>query len=232
MAIRREFRIQYRYFRNKSNKSKCSDWCIDLFWKGSVCELFISRIGWIQSAVSFSLRTRKERGIIARITSSMNRKIHVWFGKGLSKFQNERKDNLLSLSDLLDNRKERILNTLRNSEELRGGAIEELEKARARLRKVEMEADQYRMNGYSEIEREKWNLINSTYKTLEQFENSKNETIQFEQQRAINQVRQRVFQQALQGALGTLNSCLNKELHLRTISANIGMLGAMKALRD
>nr|ALO62109.2 ATP synthase CF0 B subunit [Crescentia cujete] len=143
----------------------------------------------------------------------------IFFGKGV-------------LSDLLDNRKQRILNTIRNSEELRGGAIEQLEKARARLRKVEMEADQFRVNGYSEIEREKWNLINSTYKTLEQLENYKNETIQFEQQRAINQVRQRIFQQALQGALGTLNSCLNNELHLRTISANIGMLGAMKEITD
>ncbi|TYG90255.1 hypothetical protein ES288_A12G166700v1 [Gossypium darwinii] len=57
--------------------------------------------------------------------------------------KNEWKDNLLSLSDLLDNRKERILNTIRNSEELRGGAIERLEKARARLRKAEMEADQF-----------------------------------------------------------------------------------------
>nr|YP_009556735.1 ATP synthase CF0 subunit I [Stegnosperma cubense]YP_009567781.1 ATP synthase CF0 subunit I [Stegnosperma halimifolium]QBC70200.1 ATP synthase CF0 subunit I [Stegnosperma cubense]QBE88055.1 ATP synthase CF0 subunit I [Stegnosperma halimifolium] len=143
----------------------------------------------------------------------------IFFGKGV-------------LSDLLDNRKQRILNTIRNSEELRGRAIEQLEKARARLRKVEIEADQFRVNGYSEIEREKMNLINSTYKTLEQLENYKNETIQFEQQRAINQVRQRVFQQALQGALGTLNSCLNNELHLRTINANIGMFGTMKEITD
>nr|QBC72447.1 ATP synthase CF0 subunit I [Phemeranthus sp. GY-2019] len=143
----------------------------------------------------------------------------IFFGKGV-------------LSDLLDNRKQRILNTIRNSEELRGKAIEQLEKARARLSKVEMEADQFRVNGYSEIEREKMNLINSTYKTLEQLENYKNETIHFEQQRAINQVRQRVFQQALQGALGTLNSCLNTELHLRTINANIGMFGAMKEITD
>nr|YP_011034408.1 ATP synthase CF0 subunit I [Uncaria sinensis]WRI57915.1 ATP synthase CF0 subunit I [Uncaria sinensis] len=143
----------------------------------------------------------------------------IFFGKGV-------------LTDLLDNRKQRILNTIRNSEELRRGAIEQLEKARARLRKVEIEADQFRVNGYSEIEREKLNLINSTYKTLEQLENYKNETIQFEQQRTINQVRQRVLQQALQGALGTLNSCLNNELHLRTISANIGMLGSMKEITD
>ena len=111
------------------------------------------------------------------------------------------------------------MNTIRNSEELRGGAIEQLEKARARLRKAEMEADQFRVNGYSEIERERLNLINSTSKTLEQLENYKNETIQFEQQRAINQVRQRVFQQALRGALGTLNSCLNNELLLVPILA-------------
>nr|YP_009556986.1 ATP synthase CF0 subunit I [Trigastrotheca stricta]QBC70707.1 ATP synthase CF0 subunit I [Trigastrotheca stricta] len=143
----------------------------------------------------------------------------IFFGKGV-------------LSDLLDNRKQRILNTIRNSEELRGKAIEQLEKARARLRNVEKEADQFRVNGYSEIEREKMNLINSTYKTLEQLENYKNETIHFEQQRAINQVRQRVFQQALQGALGTLNSCLTNELHLRTINANIGMFGTMKEITD
>nr|YP_010314644.1 ATP synthase CF0 subunit I [Cissus microcarpa]UNA64209.1 ATP synthase CF0 subunit I [Cissus microcarpa] len=158
--------------------------------------------------------------------------IRVWFGKGSWKFLNEWKDNLLSLSDLLDNRKQRILNTIRNSEELREGAIEQLEKARARLRKVETEADEYRVNGYSEIEREKLNLINSTYNTLEQLENYKNETIHFEQQRAINQVRQRVLQQALQGALGTINSCLNKELHLRTISTNIGMFASMKEIRN
>nr|YP_011015334.1 ATP synthase CF0 subunit I [Verbascum blattaria]UXP85545.1 ATP synthase CF0 subunit I [Verbascum blattaria] len=182
----------------------------------NLTDSFVSLGHW-PSAGSFGFNT----DILATnpINLSVVIGVLIFFGKGV-------------LSDLLDNRKQRILNTIRNSEELRGGAIEQLEKARARLRKVEMEADQFRVNGYSEIEREKSNLINSTYKTLEQLENYKNETIQFEQQRAINQVRQRVFQQALQGALGTLNSCLNNELHLRTISANIGMLGAMKEITD
>nr|YP_010822130.1 ATP systhase CF0 B subunit [Eremophila debilis]UOI12242.1 ATP systhase CF0 B subunit [Eremophila debilis]UOI12328.1 ATP systhase CF0 B subunit [Eremophila debilis] len=182
----------------------------------NVTDSFVSLGHW-PSAGSFGFNT----DILATnpINLSVVIGVLIFFGKGV-------------LNDLLDNRKQRILNTIRNSEELRGGAIEQLEKARARLRKVEMEADQFRVNGYSEIEREKLNLINSTYNTLEQLENYKNETIQFEQQRAVNQVRQRVFQQALQGALGTLNSCLNNELHLRTISANIGMLGAMKEITD
>nr|QVX28389.1 ATP synthase CF0 subunit I [Tabaroa caatingicola] len=181
----------------------------------NITESFLC-LGYWPSAGSFGFNT----DILATnpINLSVVLSVLVFFGKGV-------------LSDLLDNRKQRILKTIRNSEELREGAIEQLEKARARLRKVEMEADRFRVNGYSEIEREKLNLINSIYTTLKQFENYKNETIHFEQQRAINQVRQRVFQQALQGALGTLNSCLNNELHLRTISANIGMFGAMKEIK-
>nr|YP_010705588.1 ATP synthase CF0 subunit I [Gamochaeta pensylvanica]QXI88281.1 ATP synthase CF0 B subunit subunit I [Pseudognaphalium affine]WCQ83830.1 ATP synthase CF0 subunit I [Gamochaeta pensylvanica]WCQ83915.1 ATP synthase CF0 subunit I [Gamochaeta pensylvanica] len=182
----------------------------------NVTDSFVSLGHW-PSAGSFGFNT----DILATnlINLSVVLGVLIFFGKGV-------------LSDLLDNRKQRILNTIRNSEELREGAIEQLEKARARLQKVEIEADQFRVNGYSEIEREKLNLIDSTYKTLEQLENYKNETINFEQQKASNQVRQRVFQQALQGALGTLNSCLNSELHLRTISANISILGAMKQITD
>nr|YP_010296911.1 ATP synthase CF0 subunit I [Ceriops zippeliana]UMI33575.1 ATP synthase CF0 subunit I [Ceriops zippeliana] len=182
----------------------------------NVTDSFVSLGQW-PSAGSFGLNT----DILATnpINLSLVLGVLIFFGKGV-------------LSDLLDNRKNRILNTIRNSEELRGGAVELLEKARARLRKMEIEADQFRVNGYSEIEREKLNLIKSTSNILEQLENYKNETIYFEQQRTINQVRLRVFQQALQGALGTLNSCLTNELHLRTISANIGMFGAMKEITD
>nr|AEX93697.1 ATP synthase CF0 B chain [Dichelostemma congestum] len=182
----------------------------------NVTDSFVSLGHW-PSAGSFGFNT----DILATnpINLSVVLGVLIFFGKGV-------------LTDLLDNRKQRILNTIRNSEELRRGAIEQLERARARLQKVEMEADEYRMNGYSEIEREKVNLINATSYSLEQLENYKNETLRFEQQRAINQVRQQVFQQALQGALGTLNSCLSSELHFRTISANIGILGAMKEITD
>nr|QWQ50206.1 CF0 subunit I [Pongamia pinnata] len=170
-------------------------------------------LGYWPSAGSFGFNT----DILATnpINLSVVLGVLVFFGKGV-------------LSDLLDNRKQRILRTIRNSEELREGALEQLKKAQARLRKVETEADRFRVNGYSEIEREKLNLINSIYTTLEQLENYKNETIYFKQQRVINQVRHRVLQKALQGALGTLNSCLNNELHLRTVNANIDMFGEMK----
>nr|YP_009241817.1 ATP synthase CF0 subunit I [Potamogeton perfoliatus]YP_010830690.1 synthase CF0 subunit I [Potamogeton distinctus]YP_010830776.1 synthase CF0 subunit I [Potamogeton maackianus]YP_010830862.1 synthase CF0 subunit I [Potamogeton wrightii]AMQ13391.1 ATP synthase CF0 subunit I [Potamogeton perfoliatus]WFF50579.1 synthase CF0 subunit I [Potamogeton distinctus]WFF50665.1 synthase CF0 subunit I [Potamogeton maackianus]WFF50751.1 synthase CF0 subunit I [Potamogeton perfoliatus]WFF50837.1 synthas len=182
----------------------------------NVTDSFVSLGHW-PSAGSFGFNT----DILATnpINLSVVLGVLIFFGKGV-------------LNDLLDNRKQRILSTIRNSEELRKGAIEQLEKARARLRKVETEADEYRLNGYSEIEREKINLINATSDSLEQLENYKNETLRFEQQRAINQVRQRIFEQALQGALGILNSCLNSELHFRTISANIGILGVMEEITN
>nr|UPX07491.1 ATP synthase CF0 subunit I [Leptocodon hirsutus] len=182
----------------------------------NVTDSFLS-LGHGPSAGSFGFNT----DILATnpINLSVVIGVLIFFGKGV-------------LSDLLDNRKQRILTTIRNSEELRGGAIEQLDKARARLRKVEIEADQYRVNEYSSIERDKLDLINSIYTTLEQQEKNNKETLRFEQQRAINQVQQWLFQQALQGALGTLNSSLNNELHLRTISVNIGILGAMKEITN
>nr|UDZ59389.1 ATP synthase CF0 subunit I [Echinodorus berteroi] len=182
----------------------------------NVTDSFVSLGHW-PSAGSFGFNT----DILATnpINLSVVLGVLIFFGKGV-------------LNDLLDNRKQRILSTIRNSEELRRSAVEQLEKARARLRKVETEANEYRVNGYSEIEREKANLINATSESLERLENYKNETLRFEQQRAINQVRQRVFQQALEGALGTLNNSLNSELHFRTISANIGILGVMEEITN
>nr|YP_009450925.1 ATP synthase CF0 subunit I [Gastridium ventricosum]ARQ27239.1 ATP synthase CF0 subunit I [Gastridium ventricosum] len=178
----------------------------------NVTHSFVFLAHW-PSAGSFGLNTDILATNLINLTVVVG--VLIFFGKGV-------------LKDLLDNRKQRILSTIRNSEELRRGTIEQLEKARIRLQKVEGEADEYRMNGYSEIEREKENLINATSISLEQLEKSKNETLYFEKQRAMNQVRQRVFQQAVQGALGTLNSCLNTELHFRTIRANIGILGSME----
>nr|YP_005088529.1 ATP synthase CF0 subunit I [Phyllostachys propinqua]YP_009368648.1 ATP synthase CF0 B subunit [Fargesia denudata]YP_010032531.1 ATP synthase CF0 subunit I [Chimonobambusa hejiangensis]YP_010139079.1 ATP synthase CF0 subunit I [Chimonobambusa sichuanensis]YP_010325270.1 CF0 subunit I [Gelidocalamus kunishii]YP_010329606.1 CF0 subunit I [Phyllostachys makinoi]YP_010329691.1 CF0 subunit I [Phyllostachys lithophila]YP_010354046.1 ATP synthase CF0 subunit I [Chimonobambusa luzhiensis]YP_01036 len=179
----------------------------------NVTHSFVFLAHW-PSAGSFGLNTDILATNLINLTVVVG--VLIFFGKGV-------------LKDLLDNRKQRILSTIRNSEELRRGTIEQLEKARVRLQKVELEADEYRMNGYSEIEREKANLINATSISLEQLEKSKNEILYFEKQRAMNQVRQRVFQQAVQGALGTLNSCLNTELHFRTIRANIGILGAIES---
>jgi F-type H+-transporting ATPase subunit b len=120
------------------------------------------------------------------------------------------------------------LNSLRNSEELRKGAIDQLKKAQIRFQKVEQEANEYRMNEYSDLERKKQNIIKIGYEKLERFEKNKKENLCFEQERVINQIRQRILQQVLKRALGILGSSLNSELHYRTIRANIAILGAIE----
>nr|YP_010760429.1 ATP synthase CF0 subunit I [Cuscuta nevadensis]WEY30424.1 ATP synthase CF0 subunit I [Cuscuta nevadensis] len=162
---------------------------------------------------SFGLNTNNLVTSIINISVVLG--VLIFFGRGI-------------LSNFLDNRKKKIVNTIQISEKLYSGAVEKLEKARAHLFKVETHAKQLRVAGYLEIEREKLNLINSTYNTLEQFEKKKQDTCWFEQQRAINDVQQWILQQTIQKVLKTMNSFFNPELHLRTIRLNIGMLGKLK----
>lgn len=80
--------------------------------------------------------------------------------------------------------------------------------------------------------KKKNDLINVASINLKQLENLKNETIHLEQERVIELVQKQISYQAVQRALGTLNSRLNSELHLRTIEHNIDLLLAMKNITD
>nr|YP_009117900.1 ATP synthase CF0 subunit I [Pinus strobus]AJE71529.1 ATP synthase CF0 subunit I [Pinus strobus] len=187
----------------------------------NVIDPFISLSYW-PSAGGFGSNTNiLETNII---NPSVVLSVLIYFGKGVCAS--------CILSNLLDNRKQKILNTIRNSEELCKGAIDQLEKARARLREVEMIGDEIRVNGDSQVEREKEDLINAASENLEQLEDPKNETIYSEQQRAIDQIRQQVSRQALRRTIGTLNSRFKIELHLRTINQNIGLFRTMMNTPD
>nr|YP_010192248.1 ATP synthase CF0 B subunit [Athrotaxis cupressoides]QZN07910.1 ATP synthase CF0 B subunit [Athrotaxis cupressoides] len=182
----------------------------------NVTDSFISLI-YLPSAEGFGLNTNILETNIINLSVVLG--VLIYFGKGV-------------LSNLLDNRKHKILSTIENSEELCKVAANQLEQARVRLREVEMRAREIRVNGYSQIEQEKEDLINIACINLKQLEISKNETIHFEQERVIEQVRQQIYCQAVQRALGTLNSRLNSKLHLRTIEHNIHLLLAMKNITD
>nr|QWW92932.1 ATP synthase CF0 subunit I [Delavayella serrata] len=140
----------------------------------------------------------------------------VYFGKG-------------SLSNLLKNRKLTILNTIRDAEERYKEATDKLNQAKTRLQQAKVKADNIRVNGLSQMDREKKDLIDAADEDSKRLEDSKNATIRFEKQRAIEQVRQQVSRLALERALETLKNSLNNELHLRMIDHNIGLLRAMES---
>lgn len=65
--------------------------------------------------------------------------------------------NLLSLNNLLSNRKQTILSTINDAEERYNEATDKLNQARTRLERAKVKADEIRVNGFSQIEREKKN---------------------------------------------------------------------------
>lgn len=129
---------------------------------------------------------------------------------------------------MLENRELAISNTIRDADERYREATHKLEQAKTRLRQAEVKANDIRLSGLSQMEREKEELISSTDGDLKRLEDSKNATIRFEKRRAIEQVRQQVSRLALERTLEKLNNCLNNELHLRMIDHNIGLLRAME----
>lgn len=129
----------------------------------------------------------------------------------------------------MKNRKLTILNTIRDAEERYKEATDKLEQAKTRLQQAKIKADNIRINGLSQMDREKEELIEAADEDSKRLEDSKNATIRFEKQRAIEQVRQQVSRLALERALEKLKNSLNSELHLRMIDHNIGLPRAMES---
>jgi len=140
----------------------------------------------------------------------------VYFGKGV-------------LSSILSNRKEAILSTIRDAEERFQEATNQLEQARERLNQAKIKAEEIRANGITQIEKGKKELIQAANEDAKRLEESKNATLRFEEQRAIEKVRQQVSRLAMDRALETLKNRLNinSDLHERIIDNYIGLLKSM-----
>nr|YP_009548564.1 ATP synthase CF0 subunit I [Adiantum aleuticum]AYW15539.1 ATP synthase CF0 subunit I [Adiantum aleuticum] len=131
------------------------------------------------------------------------------------------------LINFLENRERTISNTIRDAEERHTEATEKLRRARIRLQQAEMKADEIRIIGLTQMDKERQDLVNAADNDLRELEDSKNYAIRFEKQRAIEQVRQQVSRLASERAFESLNSRLTNELQLRVIDYHIGLLRAM-----
>nr|YP_009920753.1 ATP synthase CF0 subunit I [Woodwardia japonica]QMS48602.1 ATP synthase CF0 subunit I [Woodwardia japonica] len=132
------------------------------------------------------------------------------------------------LINFLENRERTILNTIRDAEERHEEAAKKLQKARIRLQQAKVKADEIRINGLTQMDREQRDLVDAADEDLKGLEDSKNYAIRFEKQRAIEQVRQQVSRLASERALESLKSRLDNQLHLRMIDYNIGLFRSMR----
>nr|YP_003934544.1 ATP synthase CF0 subunit I [Myriopteris lindheimeri]YP_009529259.1 ATP synthase CF0 subunit I [Myriopteris covillei]ADL29818.1 ATP synthase CF0 subunit I [Myriopteris lindheimeri]AXX76365.1 ATP synthase CF0 subunit I [Myriopteris covillei] len=131
------------------------------------------------------------------------------------------------LINFLENRERTISNTIRDAEERHTEATEKLLRARIRLQQAEIKADEIRISGLTQMDKERRDLVDAADNDLKGLEDSKNYAIRFEKQRAIEQVRQQVSRLASERALESLNNRLTNELHLRMIDYHIGLFRAM-----
>lgn len=154
----------------------------------------------------------------------------VW--EEITSFRESEICNPLSLINLLDNRRRTILNTIQDAEERNEEATKKLQRARIRLQQAKVKADDIRINGLTQMDREQRDLVDAADKDLKDLEDSKNYAIRFEKQRAIEQVRQQVSRLASERALETLTNRLDNQLHLRMIDYNIGLFRAIKKRFD
>jgi len=132
------------------------------------------------------------------------------------------------LSNLLNNRKQTILSTIRDAEERYQTAIEKLNQARTQLEQAKAKAEEIRVNGILQMEKEKQELIKAADEDSKRLEEAKNITIRFAEQKAIVQVRQQVSRLTVKRALEIINNRLNLDLHARMIDYHIGLFKAMK----
>nr|AYW15114.1 ATP synthase CF0 subunit I [Cheilanthes bolborrhiza] len=131
------------------------------------------------------------------------------------------------LINFLENRERTISNTIRDAEERHTEATEKLRRARIRLQQAEIKADEIRISGLTQMDKERRDLVDAADNDLRGLEDSKNYAIRFEKQRAIEQVRQQVSRLASERALESLNSRLTNELHLRMVDYHIGLFRAI-----
>jgi len=143
----------------------------------------------------------------------------VYFGKGL-------------LTTLLNNRRETILSTIRDAEQRYQEAVKKLDEAKAHLEQAKTKANEIRENGISQIEKEKQELINAAENDSKRLNDSKNDSIRFEEQKIIEQIKQKVSRSALERAFELLNNRLNSDLHARMINYHIGVLTEMETFAD
>nr|YP_010627361.1 ATP synthase CF0 subunit I [Christella latipinna]WBK27247.1 ATP synthase CF0 subunit I [Christella latipinna] len=202
--------------------------------------------GWTRSCLNLAKPSRRER--ITRSVSEIAAPLSYWtLAASIGLNTNILEINLINLIlvvgilfyygkgvliNFLDNRERTILNTIRDAEERHEEATKKLQKARIRLQQAKVKADEIRINGLMQMDREQRDLVDAADKDLKGFEDSKNFAIRFEKQRAIEQVQQQVSRLASERALEGLNSRLDNQLHLRVIDYHIDLFRALRNKSD
>jgi F-type H+-transporting ATPase subunit b len=127
-----------------------------------------------------------------------------------------------ALRSLLESRRQAILSTLQQAEQKAKDAQDRLAEAKAQLEMSQKKAKEIRDQGKLAAEREKSALSKQTQEEISRLQESKKESIQLQQQKAVAQISERVIALALEEVYSRLGQGLDETNHSSVV--NFGLV--------
>jgi len=118
-----------------------------------------------------------------------------------------------ALRGLLANRKQTILNNFREAEQRASEAQDRLNQAQVQLAQAQTKTQQIREQALVTVEQEKKQFVRQTQEDIKRLGILQQETLKFEQQKAQNELAQKLVKLALQQVREKLNQRLNSSIH-------------------
>lgn len=118
-----------------------------------------------------------------------------------------------ALRGLLANRKQTILNNFREADQRASDAQDRLNQARLQLEKAKTKADEISQQAVFTVDQEKKQIISQTQEDIKRLSILQQETLKFEQQKAQNELAQKLVRLALHQVREKLNQRLNSSIH-------------------
>ena len=118
-----------------------------------------------------------------------------------------------ALRGLLANRKQTILNNFREADQRASEAQDRLNQARLQLEKAKTKADEISQQAVFTVDQEKKQILLQTQEDIKRLSILQQETLKFEQQKAQNELAQKLVRLALHQVREKLNQRLNSSIH-------------------
>jgi len=118
-----------------------------------------------------------------------------------------------ALRGLLANRRQTILNNFQEADQRASEAKARLEQAQLQLEQAKSKAQKIREQALVTIEQEKNQFVRQTQEDIKRLGTLQQETLKFEQQKAQNELAQKLVKLALHQVREKLNQRLNSSIH-------------------
>ena len=120
------------------------------------------------------------------------------------------------LKSLLNTRKENILKTLKDADARLLEATQKLNQAKADLELAKTKVSEITVQARTTAQQGSHNLLKNAEAELKRLEDTKKETLRFEEQKAVSQIREQVIRLALEQAVEKLKTRMNQDSSVET----------------